>query len=232
MKNPVMTLGLMLFSAMQLSQVFAEQPTAEELEAWFNSDTDISEQVAQVNEGQLTFLPEPNNKQVYQAYNTVRILSTSIDDGWVELSQCHSQLDAVPLAQLVFPEYTLRKLSVTEKKGIETAEIEGKSVQLQDIRKGARLCVTMQIQALQLQTSGEYVLSNGPFQRRFLDGFFPLNVLLLVDYSESGLRPIMTIPESQPGMRVTDNGSQMGIDAHFEGILRTRVVFRDWDGQG
>ena len=225
MNKSIWMVALLLISFTQFSLAATSQPTAEELEAWFNSDTDLSEQVAKVNEGQLAFLTSTQEKPVYQANNTVRILPTSRDDGWVELSQCHHQLDAVHLAQLIFPEYTLRNLSVTDKQGISQAVVEGKSVQLKDISKGAKLCVKMQVQALLLQADGHYVLSNGPFQRRFLDGFYPLNVLLLVDYEASGLLPVMTIPASQPGMKVTDNGRQLGIDARFEGILRTRVIF-------
>jgi len=218
--------GLLLVLTIKVGTANDNQPSAEELEAWFNSDTDLSEQIAQVNEGQLTFLGKPGKKPVYQAYNHVRLLPTSYRDGWVSLSQCHTRLDEIHLAQLVFPEYTLRHLQVTEQKGIESAFVEGKSVQLKNVAKDAKLCVTMQIQALTAQGKGRVMLTNGPFQRRFLDGYYPLNVLLLIDYSGTGLRPVMTSPVAQAGMKITDDGNRMGIDAHFEGVLRTQVLFQ------
>jgi len=218
--------GLFLLQMVGVSMANNGHLSEEELEAWFNSDIDLSEQVAKVNEGQLKFLDKPGKKPVYQAHNRITLLPMSDRDGWVNLSQCHTQLDAVHLAQLVFPEYTLRNLTVTESRGIEIALVEEKSVQLTNVGKDAKLCVSMQIQALTAQGEDRYMLTNGPFQRRFLDGYYPLNVLLLVEYGGSGLHPVMTHPVAQSGMRVTDDGQRMGIDARFEGVLRTQVLFK------
>jgi len=213
----------MLFQALAVAD--GTSPSAEEMEAWFNDDAEF--RIADVNEGELTFLP--NLQEVVshkaRAKNKIKILSSSATDGWVEMAQCHSGLDAVPLAQLVFPEYIIRGLHVTRQKGIATAEVEGKSIQMTDLTRGAELCVSMQIKALQRNDQGHYILSNGPYQRRFLDGYYPMKLELEIDYSHSSLQPVSIVPASQPGMAVSHEKGQVVINAQFEGVLRTRVGF-------
>jgi len=200
-------------------------PTQAEMDAWFNDDAEF--RVDEVNEGKLTFLPalKSNATHKAQANNQIKILATSSQDGWVQMSQCHRGLDAMPLVQLIFPEYTLRDLRITKQKGIAEAVVEAQSIQMADISHGAELCVTMQIKALAKNKQGQYVLTNGPYQRRFLDGYYPMKLELNVDYSQSGLRPVAIAPPQQPGMEMTDENQKMKLNVYFEGVLRTQISF-------
>ncbi len=219
----MLILAVLMFQSMV--QASEAAPTQAEMEAWFNDDAEF--RTADVNEGELTFLPALNTNATHKARaeNKIIILSTSVNDGWVNMAQCHRGLDAVPLAQLIFPEYTLRNLRITKRQGIKIAVIEAKSIQMEDISRGAELCVSMQIKALQKNNQGYYVLSNGPYQRRFLDGYYPMKLNLEIEYSQSGLKPVSIQPAEQPGLAVTDSNQKMNIDVNFEGVLRTQVSF-------
>ena len=198
-------------------------PTEAEKEAWFNDDAEF--RIAEVNEGELTFLVNSAKASSHQSENQLKILPNSTEDGWVEMRQCHRGLDAVPLAQLVFPEYIIRQLEITKQEAMEEATVEGNSVQMVNLSRGAVLCVAMQIQALHKESNGQYSLSNGPYQRRFLDGYYPMSLELVIDYSHSNIKPVAVYPAIQPGMKVDDNKKSLKINADFEGVLRTRVLF-------
>jgi len=217
----IMLLGICC--ANQVTLAAEHIPTEAEKEAWFNDDAEFL--IEAVNEGKLTFLGHSEKAALHRSVNHIKILSTSTKDGWVEMAQCHSGLDAVPLAQLIFPEYIIRQLIVTKKKGIGEATVEGNSVQMVDLSRGASLCITMQINALHNKSKGKYVLNNGPYQRRFLDGYYPMSIELRIDYSESDIKPVAIYPEAQPGMNINDSKSELKINASFEGVLRTKVRF-------
>lgn len=198
-------------------------PSEAELEAWFNDDAE--QRAADVNEGQLRFLAVSGGKKVHQGTNRVRLTPASLQDGWVELVQCHEHLDAVPLAEVIYPDYVLRKLRIMKARSIDKASVQGASVQLEGVQANARLCVAMEIQALQREGKN-YFLKNGPFQRRFLDGYYPMQVILEVNYAESGLLPIRTWPAEQTGVHLDDDGRRLRMDARFERVLTTRIDFR------
>ncbi len=209
------------------SSLYASEstPTQAEMDAWFNDDAEF--RIAEVNEGELAFLPNLKNENTHKAQskNKIKILPTSMKDGWVEMAQCHRGLDAMPLVQLVFPEYTLRNLRITKQKGIAEVVVEAKSVQMADVSRGAELCVVMQIKALMKNQQGQYVLTNGPYQRRFLDGYYPMKLTLEVDYSQSDLVPVAILPAPQPGLEFIDTKQKVNVKAHFEGVLRTQISF-------
>ena len=219
--------ALLITLLLSHSLLLADQagPSQAEMEAWFNDDAEM--RIDEVNEGALQFLPGMALKQSHksQAENKIRILPTSLQDGWVEMSQCHRHLDAMPLVQLVFPEYTLRQLRITHQQGIGEAVVEDRSIQMADVSHDASLCVSMQIKALKKNASGQYVLSNGPYQRRFLDGYYPVRLALDIEYSQSGLTMVAISPEQQPGFVLHQDKQHIRLDAYFEGVLRTRVVF-------
>lgn len=206
-----------------LSGVVHAVPSDAELEAWFNDDAE--QRAADVNEGQLRFLAANGEKKVHQGTNRIRLMPGSLQDGWVELVQCHENLDAVPLAEVIYPDYVLRKLKILNATSIDKVSVQGASVQLEGVQASARLCVAMEIQALQREGKN-YFLKNGPFQRRFLDGYYPMQVTIEVNYAESGLKPIRTWPAEQTGVQLDDNGRELRIDARFEGVLTTRIDFR------
>lgn len=55
---------------------------------------------------------------------------------------------------------------------------------------------------------------------------YPMHVILDVSYAGSGLVPTRIWPGVQTGVHLDNNGGQLRMDATFEGILKTRIEFR------
>ena len=73
---------------------------------------------------------------------------------------------------------------------IEQSWVEDNTVQLRNVQENARLCVQAWTRALKSNGDGSYSLRNGPFMRRFLDGYYPMRVSMQIDYASSGLQLI------------------------------------------
>jgi hypothetical protein len=194
--------------------------SAQELDAWFNGKG-----AGEVNEGELTFLTTPPAKPVHHHQNRIRITQDSLASGWTELEQCHDNLDAVPAAQITFREGYVRDLRVVESQAIGKAWVEGASVQLQDVAPGARLCLAAQTRALNDSGSGYFTLNNGPYMRKFLDGYYPMQVSLKLEYPAQLLRVLDISPTEQPGFQISQKAGSVKIETFFEGELRTLVQF-------
>jgi hypothetical protein len=205
-----------------LPAVAAAEPAMnqQELESWFNGKS-----AAEVNEGMLTFLPEPPAKPIHHHQNHIRITADSLATGWTDLMQCHDNLDSVPRAQITFREGYIRELRVTESCSIGQAWVQGATVQLRDVSPGARLCLEAQTRALKNMGDGFFNLFNGPYMRKFLDGYYPMRVSLRLEYPDNLLRLIDISPTEQPGYKVQLQQGQITIDTVFEGELRTLVQF-------
>lgn len=198
---------------------------------WF--DDDLEQRVAEVNEGELVFLTEPPAEPVHHHHNRLTLQPSSLDDGWVAMLQCHSHLDAVPRAQVVYHEHRVRELSIASYSHIEEAWVEGHTVQLTNVRPDASLCIRAETRALEANDDGSYSLRNGPFMRRFLDGYYPMRVSMEIELPQGYLRFLGTEPRRQAGFEVEETASGVRLDALFEGRLRTEVRFdTDFCGDG
>jgi hypothetical protein len=204
------------------ASVVAASPdmSAQELDAWFNGNG-----VAEVNEGALTFLPAPPAKSVHHHQNRIRITPDSLISGWTELEQCHDHLDAVPEAQITFREGYIRDLRVLESRAIDKAWVEGHTVQLLGVSPGARLCIKAQTRALNNSGGGYFTLNNGPYMRKFLDGYYPMQVSIRVSYPPQLLQVVDVSPAEQEGFRISQQPGLVNIETTFEGELRTQVQF-------
>jgi hypothetical protein len=212
-----------------ISQVgLASEPSLEELERWLESDDMMPPSVstADVNEGELVFLAQHPAKQVHHHQNYLIINADSLRDGWVRLNQCHDHLDRVPRAQIMYNKDRIRDLQIVTSDNIEQSWVEGNSVQLTNIHENARLCVRAWTRALRANGDGSYSLRNGPFMRRFLDGYYPMRVSMQIDYANSGLHLVSMTPQRQQGFEVKDKEGHLAFDAWFEGRLKTEFLFR------
>jgi hypothetical protein len=61
--------------------------------------------------------------------------------------------------------------------------------------------------------------------RRFLDGFYPMQVSLEIHYPEQ-FRLQEISPPPQPGFRLRQQQGRIELDGWFEGKLTTRIIFR------
>lgn len=190
------------------------------------SETDLSmESAHDVNEGVLHFLEKPPVKQVHHHQNSIRIDADSLKSGWVTLKQCHTNLDAVPRAQITFREGFVRDLRVESSTRIKQAWVEGATIQLVDVEPGARLCLLAHTRALRNTGNGYYSLTSGPYMRKFLDGYYPMRVTLDITYPAKTLQLIDIAPQAQPGLILNAKHGGIHLDATFEGELNTLIQF-------
>jgi len=188
---------------------------------------DLEESVAAVNEGELQFLHRPPAKKVHRHFNGIDISPGSLADGWVSLRQCHENLDPVPSAQIVFRQDGIRGIRILSADSIGKAWVQGHTIQLEDVGLEARLCLTSESRALRSLGNGAYVLRNGPFMRRFLDGYYPMQVSMTISYPAEILLPLGHWPEAQDGFSVGQQEGEVSMDALFEGRLFTCFLFCD-----
>jgi hypothetical protein len=208
--------------ATSLSLLAAGQVDAADLP----EDDDAEWRIEQVNEGELHFLEQPPPQPVHHHSNRVWITPASLEDGWVLLEQCHEHLDAVPALEILYHPDRIRAIRILESEGIGASRVEGHSIQLRKLGQGARLCLRAESRALNRQPEGGWELSNGPYMRRFLDGFYPMRVSLEIRYPLQLLRLVGRAPPPQPGFRLREEPGLIEADAWFEGRLFTRFSFR------
>lgn len=195
----------------------------EQLE-WLESDEEHP--AAQVNEGELEFLPGKANKPEHHHENHLWINQETIRTGWAKLDQCHTNLDAVPDLQIVYHKDRIRNLKIISRRNIADAGVEGHHIVLHNISRNSRICLEAYTRVFWPTTQGYYALTNGPFMRKFLDGYYPLNVSLNVHYPELILKLIEIRPAPQAGWKVQYRKNQVILSGRFEGELRTRLLFK------
>ena len=98
-------------------------------------------------------------------------------------------------------------------------------MQIKDVSKPATLCVSGESRALTELAPGAYRLRNGPFMRKFLDGYYPMRVVLDIAYPPEVLRLARYVPEGQEGFEVVTGPGSIQVDTEFEGRLFTCFDF-------
>lgn len=195
----------------------------DQIEAWFNDDAE--ERALAVNEGELVFLSQTPDKPVHRSHNRLILDSNSLTTGWVRLIQCHSQLDAVPETQIIYRYRRMKDLRIESFSGISKAWVESTSVQLEGIQTGARLCVRAEVGILSSSSDGSFTLKNGPFHRKFLDGYYPMRVTLKIQFPNESIRFESLTPQVQAGFTLKQEKGELHINALFEGELTTEIRF-------
>lgn len=179
-----------------------------------------------VNTGDLQFLSD-DGQAALRTHSELRIGAASLTDGWVTLAQCQHDLDAVGVAEIVYNYTCLRGLEITEQSGIDTARVEGGSVQLRGVSAGAHVCVRAEVQILRVDGEGGFRIDSGPYHRRYLDGYFPLHLVLRVVYPRQLLRWEGVEPSPRPGLKVVEEAGATTVDTRFTGKLTLRLRFSD-----
>lgn len=179
-----------------------------------------------INGGELHFFTLPPPGLVHQHVKRLIITPDSLRTGWVQNEQCHYALDPVPELEVVFSPERVRDLRILRAEHVGKVWVEGASVQLQNVRPDAMLCLASENRILQASGGGErYMLIAGPFMRRFLDGFFPMKVVLSVDYPFD----LLTLHDVGPApLKPTPlpNDGYVELSALFEGKLFVAMQFR------
>jgi len=215
----------LFFCIFILTSAFAEETmTPDELKKWFYEDEPTPP--IQVDEGELVFLEQLSDKTLLHSINEITIDTDSIDSGWVDLSQCYKNLDPVSEIDIVYSYRFMRNIKISSTVNIGAARVSEKSVVLEHVKEKAELCVTAQARVFYQNKDGLFSLVNGPYHRKFLDGYFPFHVTLIINYPENKLNHIANQPQEQKGFRIQKESNRLLIDAVFAGMLNTEIIFR------
>jgi hypothetical protein len=84
------------------------------------------------------------------------------------------------------------------------------------------VCLGLETRALWVK-DGTITIKNGPFMRRFLDGYYPMRVSMQVEYPAKSMRFTGMKPEDVAHRMV--NAGLLEIEARFEGRLNTEISF-------
>jgi len=178
-----------------------------------------------INDGTLEFLAapptDPYPRQVSHSTVTVESLRT----GWVRNEQCFHNLDPAGAMQVVYRPGRVRKLEVVSFERIGKAWVEENSVQLEDVLRDSILCVRSENAALYIDNDDSFYFGAGPFMRRFLDGYFPMEVNMTLDYPDREVAFDYVKPPATDGGRVSLSPGRLTYQALFEGRLQVLVRF-------
>ncbi len=178
-----------------------------------------------VNEGSLVFLARPPQDKVHTHRNRIILSTASLQHGWASLYQCHESLDSVPAAQIVYDDTRIRQLQVASVTGIGRAWVEGHTIQLEDVSETAGLCIEAESRVVHRLGGDRFMVRNGPFMRRFLDGYYPMHVSLNIQLPPGDWQLETSQPRVQPGFNVISRPDGLSADAWFEGKLVTEFYF-------
>ena len=197
--------------------VFADD-NIDEFNQSFNSVDDV-------NEGQLVFLASPPVKPVLHSKNMFTLTQNSIDSGWVKLEQCYSHLDKVPDMEIVYRYKQMTGLELISSQNIADIQMTDRSAILKQVGDQAEICIRAQVRNFYQNPDKTFSLVNGPYHRRFLDGYYPYHLSLTVNFNGLDLRLIRTIPARQTGFEAMISHQSLSIDTLFEGKLNSELVF-------
>ncbi|MFW5954473.1 MAG: alpha/beta hydrolase [Guyparkeria sp.] len=221
-------LSLALLAALLLTAptLHAQDTEAEWDAAWEEAEERererqrLLEKARNVNEGDLVFLetrPDPDGPRMEKRLD---LDASSLENGWAQMTQCHANLDSVAAAQVVYNAERTRNIEVTRAENIGEAVADEASVQMRDIGPDATLCVKAESLALLPRPEDDgYLVENGPFMRRFLDGYYPMQVRLEIRWPEGMLHLVESEPPAQPGHSVETTAGSVTVTSHFEGRL-------------
>jgi hypothetical protein len=200
----------------------------DEWDAWVEADYEA--QALAVNEGELEFLSELPDKLPPVLQNQFTISPQSLKDGWIDMVQCHERLDPVAKAQVLYHPRRTRNIEILSSNNIQRSWVEDNSVQLENIAANATLCIHAEVKSLYSNFNGSYSMRNGPFLRKFLDGYYPMRVIMDVSFPKGKLSFEAINPQAQNGFAVQYEENKMNIEALFVGELEIEVYFTDLTG--
>lgn len=194
-------------------------------EDWPDGDA----QALAINEGELVFIDPEKDRDALHADTLLELDSDSAQSGWVNMSQCYRNLDTIAKTEITWAYREMSALRVTRSDNIGAFDIGSQSLLLHDVESGASICVAARVRILRSLANGNFQLRQGPYHRRFFDGYYPYRVSLELRFASAGLRLLRIEPPAQPGFSVEPTADGIVIDAWFEGILQITAEFTELD---
>ena len=226
---PVKTLLLCaVLAAFNIGSVYAVESTEQTPEEeWLNDDSELN--IDDVNEGELAFVTPVTDKKILHSGSVLVLTEKSLETGWVDLQQCYRDLDPIAKTDVVYRYKNIKQLKIISLGNIGNAKVDGQTIQLEDVSSSAHICVQAKVQILEKISQDTFALSNGPYYRRFLDGFYPYHVTLSISYPVDKLKYSRISPAPQPLFEVIQQPGKLLVDTWFEGVLLIDVKFSSVD---
>ena len=209
---------LLLVLLMHQAAVASDDP-----EAWLDQEDD--NRTLLVNEGGLKFLSGTQDHRVLQTRNWLTVTPGSLQTGWVALHQCQRNLDPVAAVEIVYRYEGLRNLRVISSRRIEHTRVEQNSIQMEQVQEGGEVCIEAEVQVLKTDGEGNYSLQSGPFHRRFLDGYYPVQLDYRIRWPADRLQFESVHPDRQEGFSIREHPGELVINTLFEGELTIKIRF-------
>lgn len=203
---------------------FTASGFTDEEERWLNEID--NENISETSEGQLRFLDPSSNINTLHSTNTLIISQKSIDDGWVDLHQCYINLDQLPEVDITYFYKTIKNLKIISINNIDSAEVKKQNITLKNIKKNPEICVSAEVRVFYQNPDLTFSLINGPYHRRFLDGYYPYHITLNIKFPGDILQLQETIPEQTKNFLISVKRNSLLVDTTFEGILNIETKFK------
>lgn len=179
-----------------------------------------------INEGELEFITRPLKTTPHHHSTHISITADSIKTGWIGNKQCHYNLQAVPAMEIVFRKGSVRNIEIQRSDNIGRAWIDDATVQLEDVKKEAVICITSETMSFKKSgDGGRFVWFGGPYMKRFLDGYFPMKVSIAIDYPSEMLTLEKLFPQAVE-IKATKLPGHVRLSVIFEGILMLETHFK------
>ena len=189
------------------------------------ADDDV-ERLSDIADEDFLAIDRPLDRPPFVHNKALTVSKDSLASGWVRNHQCHRHFSVTPSLEIVFPNGKIRNISIIDSSNVGDVEVRGHTIQLNDVNDQSALCFDSEIQILQRESDGSYLMTAGPFYYRFLDGYFPIDVALEVRYPPSLLDVIRVVPGDRHGVEVTLNDGEVRLLSRFEGTLWVHVLFK------
>ncbi len=209
---------LPLVLLMQQPAIASDDP-----EAWLDQQDD--NRTLLINEGSLKFHSGTPGHRVLQTRNWLTVTPGSLQTGWVALHQCQRNLDPVAAVEIVYRYEGLRKLRVISSRNIAHTRVEQNSIQMEQVQEGGEVCIEAEVQVLKTDGEGNYSLQSGPFHRRFLDGYYPVQLDYRLRWPADRLQLESVHPDRQEGFTIREQPGELIINTLFEGKLTINIRF-------
>jgi hypothetical protein len=209
---------LPLVLLMQQPAIASDDP-----EAWLDQEDDSGTLL--INEGSLKFHSGTPDHRLLQTRNWLTVTPGSLQTGWVALHQCQRNLDPVAAVEIVYRYEGLRKLRVISSHNIAHTRVEQNSIQMEQVQEGGEVCIEAEVQVLKTDGEGNYRLQSGPFHRRFLDGYYPVELDYRLRWPADRLQLESVHPDRQEGFTLREQPGELSIHTLFEGKLTINIRF-------